>query len=78
MKVSEMRERTTTELRELLEENKRNLWRARFDNHANQLDDTSRIGKLRRDLARLNTIITQRGDREEPDVAPAAAPATDG
>ncbi|MBW1762927.1 MAG: 50S ribosomal protein L29, partial [Deltaproteobacteria bacterium] len=38
----------------------RQLWKARFDNHTNQLDDTSSIPKLRRDLARVKTILTER------------------
>jgi len=72
VKPSEMRERTSSELRSMREDLTRELWKKRFDNHTNQLDDTSSIRKLRRDIARLNTILTQRGGREEPDAAPAA------
>jgi large subunit ribosomal protein L29 len=39
---------------------RRQLWKARFDNHTNQLDDTSTIKKLRQDLARVKTILTER------------------
>ena len=47
MKPSEIREQTTEELEGLGQELQRKLWRARFDNHTNQLDDTSEIGRLR-------------------------------
>ncbi len=60
MKASELRERTDEELRELEQELRRKLWKARFDNHANLLDDTSEIRKLRRDVARVLTILTER------------------
>lgn len=60
MKMSEIRERTDDELRSLEGELRRNLWKARFDNHAGQLDDTSQIPKLRRDLARVHGEKTAR------------------
>jgi large subunit ribosomal protein L29 len=60
MKVKEVRERSTDELKELINELRRQIWQARFDNHSNSLDDTSKIRRLRRDLARVNTILTQR------------------
>lgn len=77
MKPAELRERTSSELRSMRDELTRKLWKARFDNHTNQLDDTSSIQKIRRDIARVNTLLTQRGGREEPDVAPAAAATAD-
>ncbi|MBC7174285.1 MAG: 50S ribosomal protein L29 [Polyangiaceae bacterium] len=60
MKAAEVRERSTDELKTQLDELRRELWRARFDNHTNSLDDTSKIKRLRRDLARVKTILTQR------------------
>jgi large subunit ribosomal protein L29 len=60
MKASEVRERTTEELNELVNELRRQIWKGRFDNHTNSLDDTSKIKRLRRDLARVKTILTQR------------------
>ncbi|HJK94319.1 MAG TPA: 50S ribosomal protein L29 [Polyangiaceae bacterium LLY-WYZ-15_(1-7)] len=60
MKPSEIREQTTEELEGLEQELQRKLWRARFDNHTNQLDDTSEIGRLRRDIARVKTILRER------------------
>lgn len=60
MKASEIREKTQEELQELEAELRRKIWKARFDNLSNQLDDTSSIKKLRRDLARVKTILTER------------------
>jgi large subunit ribosomal protein L29 len=60
MKGSEVRERTTDELNDLLSELRRQIWQARFDNHSNTLDDTSKVKRLRRDLARVKTILTER------------------
>ena len=65
MKPEEVREKTTSELTSLDAELRRKLWQARFDNHANQLDDTSQIKKLRRDVARVRTVLTQREGTEE-------------
>jgi len=60
VKTEEIRERTTEELVALQKDLDRELWQARFDNHTNQLDDTSKIVKLRRRIARVKTIITER------------------
>ncbi len=64
MKTEDIRERSTEELDVLEGDLRRQLWKARFDNHTNQLDDTSSIQKLRRDLARVKTILTQRVSQE--------------
>ncbi|MFW5875942.1 MAG: 50S ribosomal protein L29 [Myxococcota bacterium] len=60
MKAHEIRERTDEELAKLGAELRRELWKARFDNHTNQLDDTSQIDKLRKDIARVETIRAER------------------
>jgi large subunit ribosomal protein L29 len=64
MKASGFRERSTSELEQLEIEFRRELWKARFDNHTHQLDDTSKIKKLKRNIACIKTILTerQRGD----------------
>jgi large subunit ribosomal protein L29 len=58
--ATELREQTSDELRAMQRDLVRELWKARFDNHTNQLDDTSKIKKLRRRIARVNTILTER------------------
>ena len=63
MKPEDIRANSIEELSVLEGDLRRQLWKARFDNQTNQLDDTSSIQKLRRDLARVKTILTER--REE-------------
>ena len=60
MKPADIRERTDAELLELHAELKEKLWKARFQNFTNQLDDTASIRNIRRDIARVKTILTQR------------------
>jgi len=60
MKPSEIRDRSDSELDELEAKLAREIWKARFDNYSSLLDDSAKIGRLRRDLARVKTIRTQR------------------
>ncbi len=65
MKVKEIRELNEEELNNLEGDLARKLWKARFDNHTNALDDTSEIKQIRRDIARVKTIITERASAAE-------------
>lgn len=65
MKATEVREKPTEELEGMHKDLQRELWKLRFDNLANQLDDTSKIGKVRRDIARINTILAERREASE-------------
>lgn len=62
MKAREMRDKTDSELSEMQRDLSRDLWNARFSNFTNQLDDTAKIGRLRREISRVNTIVAQRAD----------------
>jgi large subunit ribosomal protein L29 len=64
VKNTELRERSVADLTELQNETARDLWKAKFSNFTNQLDDTAKIGRLRRQLARVNTILTQKQKQE--------------
>ncbi len=59
MKIQELREKPLVELRELESTWKRELWQARFDNFSNKLDNTSQIPKLKRNLARVKTLMRE-------------------
>ena len=61
MKIAELREQSTDELKEHERDMTRELWKTRMDNHTNQLDDTAKIRRLRRDIARVKTLLTERG-----------------
>jgi large subunit ribosomal protein L29 len=65
MKTEELRENSTEALRAIEADLRRELWKARFGNHTNQLDDTSSIQKLRRRIAQVKTIVTERERGEQ-------------
>ena len=60
MKTSDLREQTVSELEEQEKNLQRELWKTRMDNYTNKLDDTAKIRRLRRDIARVKTILTQK------------------
>ncbi len=59
MKAEDLRELTAQELQERLEESKEELFNLRFQLATNQLDNTARLGELRKDIARLATLIRE-------------------
>lgn len=65
MKPSELREMTIKELMEKERELKENLMRIRFDLHFAKSTDTSVIRKIKRDIARIKTIITEKQRKGE-------------
>ena len=60
MKFEELQKRPTEDLAGLSTQLRRELWQARFTNHTNQLKDNATIRRIRRDIARVNTLVTQR------------------
>jgi large subunit ribosomal protein L29 len=64
-KTSELRDRSVSDLAVLESELARDLWKARFTNFTNQLDDTAKIRRLRRQIARLKTIRTQKQTEQQ-------------
>ena len=65
MKIDDMREKTGGELDEIEHDLRRDLWKSRFENYTNQLDDTAKIRRLRKDIARLKTLRTQQSASKE-------------
>jgi large subunit ribosomal protein L29 len=61
MKAKEMRERSVGELEGMERDLSRELWKTRFTNFTNQLDDTAKLRRLRREIARIKTILTEKG-----------------
>ena len=64
MKAKELRERSLSELEEMERDLGRQLWKARFSNFTNQLDDTAKLRRLRREIARVKTILTQKAPQK--------------
>ena len=60
MQAYELRELSDTELDEKLDEYKKELFDLRFELATGQLDDYRRLGKVRRDIARVMTVQRQR------------------
>lgn len=61
MKASEFREMTNEELEQQASENRREMFNLRMQSVAGQLEKPSRIRELRRNTARIRTILNERG-----------------
>ena len=57
--VEDLRSKSATELNEELVAAKKELFNLRFQNATNQLDNTSRIKEVRRNIARIQTVIAE-------------------
>ena len=62
--VDELKGKSATELNEDLVALKKELFNLRFQNATNQLDNTSRIKEVRRNIARVKTVITEKSRAE--------------
>jgi large subunit ribosomal protein L29 len=56
--VEDLRTKSAAELNEELVAAKKELFNLRFQNATNQLDNTSRIKEVRKNIARIQTVIT--------------------
>lgn len=59
MKALELRELDAAELSEKLDEAKEELFNLRFQIATNQLDNTGRLREVRREVARISTVIRE-------------------
>lgn len=57
MKAAELREMSNAELTKKLAELKEELFNLRFQHAINQLDNPGRIEIVKRDIARVNTVL---------------------
>ena len=57
--VNELKGKSVEELNEELVAAKKELFNLRFQNATNQLDNTSRIKEVRKNIARIQTVITE-------------------
>ena len=60
MNASELRNKTPDELRDQLTQLKKEAFNLRFQAATNQLENTARMRNVRRDVARVNTILNQK------------------
>ena len=57
MKPEELRGKTSDELNDLLLNSKKELFNLRFQRSSGQLENTARIREVRRDIARVKTML---------------------
>ena len=62
--VEDLKSKSVAELNEELVAAKKELFNLRFQNATNQLDNTSRIKEVRRNIARIQTVITEMAKAE--------------
>ena len=58
--LEELKTQSVADLNAQLVEAKKELFNLRFQNATNQLDNTSRIKEVRKNIARIQTIITEK------------------
>ena len=56
--LEDLKKKSETELNEELVAAKKELFNLRFQNATNQLENTSRIAEVKRNIARINTCLT--------------------
>jgi large subunit ribosomal protein L29 len=66
MKASDLRARTIDELTEEVDTLGREIFNLRFQRASGQLENTARVRQVRRDIARIKTILAERGRAASP------------
>lgn len=60
MKITEIREKTSEQLVELLKEQKNALFNLRFQHAINQLDNPQKLVEARKSIAKILTVLTEK------------------
>ena len=60
--VEDLKAKSAAELNEELVAAKKELFNLRFQNATNQLENTSRIKEVRKNIARIQTVITEQAN----------------
>ena len=63
--VEELKSLTVADLQSQLVDAKKELFNLRFQNATNQLDNTARIKEVRKNIARIQTVITEKASVAE-------------
>ena len=64
MKAAALREMATVELQEQLDKDRQELFNLRFQSATQQMENTRRIREVRKNIARILTILSERGLKE--------------
>ena len=65
MKATDIRELSVDEMNNKLEDLKKELFALRFQLAINQLDNTARLKAVKKDIARVNTIIREKESADQ-------------
>jgi large subunit ribosomal protein L29 len=60
MKITEIREKTSEQLTELLKEQKEELFNLRFQHAIHQLDNPQKIVETKKNIAKIMTVMTEK------------------
>ena len=60
MKIQEIRDLSTQELETKIKDLKEELFNLRFQNATNQLDNPMRIASVKKDIARVKTVLKEK------------------
>jgi large subunit ribosomal protein L29 len=60
MKASDIRPKTVDELKQQIEDLSKEAFNLRFQRASGQLENTARVRQVRRDIARIKTILGER------------------
>jgi large subunit ribosomal protein L29 len=60
MNAQELRDKTPDQLREELSNRKKEAFNLRFQQATGQLENTARMRSVKRDVARVRTVLTQK------------------
>ena len=63
--LEELKTQSVADLNAQLVDAKKELFNLRFQNATNQLDNTSRIKEVRKNIARIQTVITEKANAAE-------------
>ena len=63
MKANDIRPKTADELKQQVEDLSKEAFNLRFQRASGQLENTSRVRHVRRDIARIKTILGQRAKK---------------
>ena len=63
--VKDLKNKSVADLNNELVAAKKKLFNLRFQNATNQLDNTSRIKEVRKNIARIQTVISEKANAEQ-------------
>ncbi len=60
MKVNELRDKSVEDLQKQSQELSQELFNLRFQMHTGHLENTARISQVKKDIARVNTVLREK------------------